>query len=119
LLLHSHILPAFYAFGWELRFSFAFWTWIGGCLINVKKPGWVKLCLKACSSNGLTQGHFREQQYVSQHTFVEFPEGMHMDTWMQGGERYWRSIEIFLEKNAAGAKCILHNKLDSAKVVAS
>lgn len=60
-----------------------------------------------------------EQQSVGQHTFVEFPEGMHMDTWMQGGERYWRSIEIFLEKNAAGAKCISHNKLDSAKVVAS
>jgi len=39
----------------------------------------------------------------AQHTFVEFPDGMHMDTWMQGGERYWRSIAIFLQNNAAGS----------------
>lgn len=42
----------------------------------------------------------------AQHTFVEFPDGMHMDTWMQGGERYWRSIEIFLQNNAAGGRSL-------------
>lgn len=42
----------------------------------------------------------------AQHTFVEFPDGMHMDTWMQGGERYWRSIEVFLQRNAAGGRSL-------------
>lgn len=42
----------------------------------------------------------------AQHTFVEFPDGMHMDTWMQGGERYWRSIEVFLQHNAAGGRSL-------------
>ncbi|KAJ4957821.1 hypothetical protein NE237_024932 [Protea cynaroides] len=32
-------------------------------------------------------------------TFVEFPTGMHMDTWLSGGDRYWRSIQLFLEQN--------------------
>ena len=30
--------------------------------------------------------------------FVEFPTGMHMDTWSSGGDRYWRTIQLFLEK---------------------
>uniref|UniRef100_A0A0D6R8W2 AB hydrolase-1 domain-containing protein n=1 Tax=Araucaria cunninghamii TaxID=56994 RepID=A0A0D6R8W2_ARACU len=30
--------------------------------------------------------------------FVEFPEGMHMDTWYVGGERYWQTIQCFLER---------------------
>lgn len=28
--------------------------------------------------------------------FVEFPNGMHMDTWLSGGDRYWRTIQLFL-----------------------
>ncbi|XP_042506821.1 alpha/beta hydrolase domain-containing protein WAV2 [Macadamia integrifolia] len=32
-------------------------------------------------------------------TFVEFPTGMHMDTWLAGGDHYWRSIQLFLEEN--------------------
>ncbi|KAJ4952568.1 hypothetical protein NE237_029400 [Protea cynaroides] len=32
--------------------------------------------------------------------FVDFPTGMHMDTWLSGGDRYWRSIQLFLEQNA-------------------
>uniref|UniRef100_A0A5B7AZ57 Peptidase S9 prolyl oligopeptidase catalytic domain-containing protein n=1 Tax=Davidia involucrata TaxID=16924 RepID=A0A5B7AZ57_DAVIN len=31
--------------------------------------------------------------------FVEFPTGMHMDTWLAGGDRYWRTIQLFLEQN--------------------
>lgn len=31
--------------------------------------------------------------------FIEFPDGMHMDTWMRGGDRYWRTIQLFLEKH--------------------
>ncbi|XP_031491688.1 alpha/beta hydrolase domain-containing protein WAV2 [Nymphaea colorata] len=27
--------------------------------------------------------------------FVDFPDGMHMDTWLSGAERYWRSIQLF------------------------
>ncbi|XP_048227811.1 alpha/beta hydrolase domain-containing protein WAV2 [Ricinus communis] len=30
--------------------------------------------------------------------FVEFPTGMHMDTWLSGGDQYWRTIQQFLEK---------------------
>ncbi|OAY53966.1 alpha/beta hydrolase domain-containing protein WAV2 [Manihot esculenta] len=30
--------------------------------------------------------------------FVEFPTGMHMDTWLAGGDHYWRTIQQFLEK---------------------
>ncbi|XP_077230464.1 alpha/beta-Hydrolases superfamily protein isoform X3 [Tasmannia lanceolata] len=35
-------------------------------------------------------------------TFIDFPTGMHMDTWMSGGDRYWRSIQLFLEQNVSG-----------------
>ncbi|KAA8523290.1 hypothetical protein F0562_009713 [Nyssa sinensis] len=31
--------------------------------------------------------------------FVEFPTGMHMDTWLAGGDRYWRTIQLLLEQN--------------------
>lgn len=30
--------------------------------------------------------------------FVDFPSGMHMDTWISGGDRYWRTIELFLDQ---------------------
>lgn len=36
--------------------------------------------------------------------FVEFPSGMHMDTWLAGGDRYWRTIQQFLQQTAAGKK---------------
>ncbi|EXB38908.1 hypothetical protein L484_027343 [Morus notabilis] len=29
--------------------------------------------------------------------FVEFPTGMHMDTWLAGGDDYWRTIQRFLQ----------------------
>ncbi|KAG0494895.1 hypothetical protein HPP92_005889 [Vanilla planifolia] len=31
--------------------------------------------------------------------FVGFPDGMHMDTWYSGGDRYWRTVQLFLEQN--------------------
>jgi hypothetical protein len=31
--------------------------------------------------------------------FVEFPNGMHMDTWLAGGDHYWRTIQQFLEQH--------------------
>ena len=31
-------------------------------------------------------------------SFVDFPTGMHMDTWLAGGDEYWRTIQQFLEK---------------------
>ncbi|KAF7806777.1 alpha/beta hydrolase domain-containing protein WAV2 [Senna tora] len=33
-------------------------------------------------------------------SFVEFPTGMHMDTWLAGGDTYWRTIQEFLEQHA-------------------
>lgn len=32
--------------------------------------------------------------------FVDFPNGMHMDTWYSGGDRYWRTINLFLQRFA-------------------
>ncbi|KAH7851581.1 hypothetical protein Vadar_013694 [Vaccinium darrowii] len=32
-------------------------------------------------------------------TFVEFPTGMHMDTWLAGGDHYWKTVQLFLEQN--------------------
>ncbi|GAA0171714.1 serine protease [Lithospermum erythrorhizon] len=29
--------------------------------------------------------------------FVEFPSGMHMDTWLSGGDRYWKTIQDFFK----------------------
>ncbi|KAG6588062.1 Alpha/beta hydrolase domain-containing protein WAV2, partial [Cucurbita argyrosperma subsp. sororia] len=31
--------------------------------------------------------------------FVDFPSGMHMNTWLAGGDHYWRTIQQFLDKN--------------------
>ncbi|CAA7059023.1 unnamed protein product [Microthlaspi erraticum] len=36
----------------------------------------------------------------SQCTFVEFPSGMHMDTWLSGGDVYWKTVMEFLVKHA-------------------
>lgn len=36
--------------------------------------------------------------------FMEFPTGMHMDTWLAGGDHYWRTIQQFLEKHAPEKK---------------
>ncbi|KAJ6791427.1 protein bem46-like [Iris pallida] len=30
--------------------------------------------------------------------FVDFPSGMHMDTWLSDGDRYWRTIQLFLDR---------------------
>ncbi|KAG1366357.1 alpha/beta hydrolase domain-containing protein WAV2 [Cocos nucifera] len=30
--------------------------------------------------------------------FVDFPTGMHMNTWISGGDRYWRNIQLFLDQ---------------------
>ena len=29
---------------------------------------------------------------------MDFPSGMHMDTWLAGGDHYWRTIQQFLEQ---------------------
>lgn len=31
--------------------------------------------------------------------FVEFPDGMQMDTWLSDGDHYWRTIQLFLEEH--------------------
>ncbi|KAL3625334.1 Alpha/beta hydrolase domain-containing protein wav2 [Castilleja foliolosa] len=37
-------------------------------------------------------------------SFIEFPTGMHMDTWLSGGDRYWKTIQEFLAKTVPGTK---------------
>ncbi|KAH0651799.1 hypothetical protein KY290_031381 [Solanum tuberosum] len=36
--------------------------------------------------------------------FVEFPSGMHMDTWLAGGDHYWRTIQKYLEETVPEKK---------------
>ncbi|XP_007012712.2 PREDICTED: protein bem46 isoform X1 [Theobroma cacao] len=36
--------------------------------------------------------------------FVEFPAGMHMDTWLAGGDHYWRTIQQFFEQHVPEKK---------------
>lgn len=43
--------------------------------------------------------------------FVDFPTGMHMDTWLAGGDRYWKTIQEFL------AKAVLEKKDDDSSGV--
>lgn len=35
---------------------------------------------------------------------VEFPTGMHMDTWLAGGDHYWKTIQQFLEQHVPEKK---------------
>ncbi|KAK1314483.1 hypothetical protein QJS10_CPA06g02462 [Acorus calamus] len=30
--------------------------------------------------------------------FIDFPSSMHMDTWLSGGDRYWRTTQLFLDQ---------------------
>ncbi|XP_019191953.1 PREDICTED: protein bem46 isoform X2 [Ipomoea nil] len=46
--------------------------------------------------------------------FVEFPTGMHMDTWLAGGDRYWRTVQQFLQQTAAEKKDSETKKEDSS-----
>jgi len=41
--------------------------------------------------------HAKAVEANRQCVFVDFPTGMHMDTWLSGGDRYWRTIQIFLD----------------------
>lgn len=45
--------------------------------------------------------------------FVDFPNGMHMDTWLSGGDRYWRTVQLFLEQNVPENKDDLSSHKDS------
>ncbi|XVF88853.1 hypothetical protein PTKIN_Ptkin19aG0084100 [Pterospermum kingtungense] len=36
--------------------------------------------------------------------FVEFPTGMHMDTWLAGGDRYWRTVQQFFQQHVPDKK---------------
>ncbi|KAK4257848.1 hypothetical protein QN277_007382 [Acacia crassicarpa] len=36
--------------------------------------------------------------------FMDFPTGMHMDTWLTGGDNYWKTIQDFLEQHAPEQK---------------
>lgn len=51
--------------------------------------------------------------------FVDFPNGMHMDTWLSGGDRYWRTVQLFLEQNVPENKDNLSSHKDSYKFLTS
>lgn len=75
--------------------SQVFWTWqirqpilfLSGLQDEMVPPSYMQiLYAKAATHN-------------KQCIFVDFPNGMHMDTWLTGGDRYWRTIQLFLEQN--------------------
>ena len=47
--------------------------------------------------------------------FVDFPNGMHMDTWLVGGDHYWRTTQQFLEKHVPEIE--EHESSHDAKVI--
>lgn len=47
----------------------------------------------------------------SQCLFIDFPNGMHMDTWLSGGDRYWRTIQLFLDRYVLQTKDTERNML--------
>ncbi|KAJ8766695.1 hypothetical protein K2173_004519 [Erythroxylum novogranatense] len=49
--------------------------------------------------------------------FADFPTGMHMDTWLAGGDRYWQTIQQFLQKHVPERKEneSLHDEKDPEK----
>lgn len=48
-------------------------------------------------------------------TFVEFRTGMHMDTWLAGGDRYWRAVQMFLEQHVPEEKATTtHDNADDS-----
>lgn len=36
--------------------------------------------------------------------FEQFPTGMHMDTWLSGGDHYWKTIQQFIEQHTPEKK---------------
>ncbi|KAK8921368.1 hypothetical protein KSP39_PZI020769 [Platanthera zijinensis] len=52
----------------------------------------------------------------SQCLFVDFPGGMHMDTWLSGGDRYWRNIQLFLDRFVLRATEIEGERISGSKV---
>ncbi|KAH7679900.1 putative alpha/beta hydrolase BEM46 protein [Dioscorea alata] len=44
--------------------------------------------------------------------FVDFPNGMHMDTWLSGGDRYWRTIQIFLDQYVPQTRRSSQSRID-------
>ena len=47
--------------------------------------------------------------------FVDFPNGKHMDTWLVGGDHYWRTTQQFLEKHVPEIE--EHESSHDAKVI--
>ncbi|EFJ08629.1 hypothetical protein SELMODRAFT_185236 [Selaginella moellendorffii] len=49
---------------------------------------------------------FDAARHNDKRVFVDFPTGMHMDTWLRGGDRYWRVIQLFLEQYTSGTSSV-------------
>ncbi|KAL4563764.1 hypothetical protein LXL04_027809 [Taraxacum kok-saghyz] len=43
--------------------------------------------------------------------FMEFPNGMHMDTWLTGGDHYWETVETFLQENVLKNENVMKSSL--------
>ncbi|XP_072971346.1 alpha/beta hydrolase domain-containing protein WAV2 isoform X1 [Typha angustifolia] len=50
--------------------------------------------------------------------FVDFPSGMHMDTWISGGDRYWRTIQLYLDsKMTLHSQCVTSTYTSDAATI--
>eukprot|EP01018_Ginkgo_biloba_P005368 Gb_14813 [translate_table: standard] len=79
--------------------SLAWWD------IMVKQP---ILFLSGSQDEMVPPSHMQRLYEKTKHNprcmFVDFPTGMHMDTWHAGGDRYWRTIQLFLERHVSNTE---------------
>ena len=47
--------------------------------------------------------------------FVDFPTGMHMDTWVTGGDNYWKTVQEFLQQHVPAKNDDESSHSDSGK----
>jgi fermentation-respiration switch protein FrsA (DUF1100 family) len=64
---------------------------LSGQLDEMVPPSHMRRLYQAASANTACQ-------------FIEFPTGMHMDTWLKESEKYWRVLKLYLEQYSNGAQ---------------
>lgn len=77
-----------------------------GCFLQIKQP---ILFLSGLQDEMVPPSHmqmlYAKAAARNKHCkFVEFPTGMHMDTWLAGGDQYWTTIQQFLAEHVPEEK---------------
>lgn len=85
----------------SMLMSFVHHTIVYPCCLQIKQP---ILFLSGLQDEMVPPVHMqmlyaKAAAHNRRCTFVEFPTGMHMDTWLAGGDHYWKTVQLFLEQN--------------------